>query len=249
MEYYEYLLIFGSGLIAGFINVVAGGGSLLTLPILIFLGLPPAMANGTNRVGIFLQNIFAVSGFKSKGVSSFRFSIWLSISALIGAILGAKIAVDISGELFNRILAIVMMMVILLTVFKRKNKNADGVERMSKGRQTTSIIAFFFVGIYGGFIQAGVGFIIIAALTGINHLSLVKTNSIKVFVALIYTLFALAVFTWEGQVDWVLGLTLAAGTSIGGWFASRWSVDKGDQWIRYFLIVTVSIMAVKLWFF
>ncbi|WP_420580829.1 sulfite exporter TauE/SafE family protein [Reichenbachiella sp.] len=249
MEYYEYLLIFGSGLIAGFINVVAGGGSLLTLPILIFLGLPPAMANGTNRVGIFLQNIFAVSGFRSKGVSSFRFSIWLSISALIGAIIGAKIAVDISGELFNRILAIVMMMVIALTVFKRKKKSEEGVELMSKGRQTASIIAFFFVGIYGGFIQAGVGFIIIAALTGINHLSLVKTNSIKVFVALIYTLFALIVFTWEGQVDWVLGLTLAAGTSIGGWFASRWSVDKGDQWIRYFLIVTVSIMAVKLWFF
>ncbi|SMD32396.1 hypothetical protein SAMN04488029_0741 [Reichenbachiella faecimaris] len=249
MEYYEYLLIFGSGLIAGFINVVAGGGSLLTLPILIFLGLPPAMANGTNRVGIFLQNIFAVGGFKSKGVSSFRFSIWLSISALIGAILGAKIAVDISGELFNRILAIVMMMVIAITVFKPKKKSEEGVELMSKGRQTVSIIAFFFVGIYGGFIQAGVGFIIIAALTGINHLSLVKTNSIKVFVALIYTLFALAVFTWEGQVDWVLGLTLAAGTSIGGWFASRWSVDKGDKWIRYFLIVTVSIMAVKLWFF
>ena len=60
---------------------------------------------------------------------------------------------------------------------------------------------------------------------------------------------ALAVFAWEGQVDWVLGLTLAAGTSIGGWFASRWSVDKGDQWIRYFLVVTVCAMAVKLWFY
>lgn len=249
MAYYEYLLIFGSGLIAGFINVMAGGGSLLTLPILIFLGLPPAMANGTNRVGIFLQNIFAVGGFKSKGVSAFPFSIWLSISALIGAILGAKIAVDISGELFNRILAIVMMMVIGITVFKPSKKGGDQIELMSRGRQWVSIIAFFFVGIYGGFIQAGVGFIIMAALTGINHLSLVKTNSIKVFVALIYTIFALGVFAWEGQVDWVLGFTLAAGTSIGGWFASRWSVDKGDKWIRYFLIVAVSIMAVKLWFF
>ncbi|UXX78342.1 sulfite exporter TauE/SafE family protein [Reichenbachiella carrageenanivorans] len=249
MAYYEYLLIFGSGLIAGFLNVVAGGGSLLTLPILIFLGLPPAVANGTNRVGIFLQNIFAVSGFKSKGVSSFRFSIWLSISALFGAIIGAKIAVDISGELFNRILAVVMMLVIVITVFNPNKSGKVQEELMSKGRQTASIIAFFFVGIYGGFIQAGVGFIIIATLTSINHLSLVKTNSIKVFVALFYTIFALAVFAWEGQVDWVLGLTLAAGTSIGGWVASRWSVNKGDKWIRYFLIVTVTLMAVKLWFF
>ncbi|MEO9802578.1 MAG: sulfite exporter TauE/SafE family protein [Reichenbachiella sp.] len=249
MAYYEYLLIFGSGLIAGFINVVAGGGSLLTLPILIFLGLPPAMANGTNRVGIFLQNVFAVGGFKSKGVSAFPFSIWLSISALIGAIIGAKIAVDISGELFNRILAIVMILVIGITVFNPLKKKGNQEELMSPGRQTVSVIAFFFVGIYGGFIQAGVGFIIISALTLINQLSLVKTNSIKVFVALIYTIFALGVFAWEGQVDWVLGLTLAAGTSIGGWTASRWSVDKGDKWIRYFLIVTVLVMAVKLWFF
>lgn len=249
MEYYKYLLVFGSGLIAGFINVVAGGGSLLTLPILIFMGLPPAMANGTNRVGIFLQNLFAVGGFKSKGVSAFPFAIWLSISALLGAIIGAKIAVDISGELFNRILAIVMLMVIGITVFNPLKKKDVTGELMSKGRQTASIIAFFFVGVYGGFIQAGVGFIIMATLTLINQLSLVKTNSIKVFVALIYTIFALVVFAWEGQVDWVLGFTLAAGTAIGGWTASRWSVDKGDQWIRYFLIVAVSVMAVKLWFF
>lgn len=249
MEYYKYLLVFGSGLVAGFINVVAGGGSLLTLPILIFMGLPPAMANGTNRVGIFLQNMFAVGGFKSKGVSAFPFAIWLSISALVGAILGAKIAVDISGELFNRILAIVMLMVIGITIFNPLKKKDAAGELMSNGRQIVSVIAFFFVGIYGGFIQAGVGFIIMAALTLINQLSLVKTNSIKVFVALIYTIFALGVFAWEGQVDWVLGLTLAAGTAFGGWTASRWSVDKGDQWIRYFLIVTVSVMAVKLWFF
>ncbi|MEO9966693.1 MAG: sulfite exporter TauE/SafE family protein [Reichenbachiella sp.] len=249
LAYYEYLLIFGSGVIAGFINVVAGGGSLLTLPILIFLGLPPATANGTNRVGIFLQNVFAVGGFKSKGVSAFPFSIWLSISALVGAIIGAKIAVDISGELFNRILAIVMVMVIGITVANPLKKNNSGHELMSRGRQALSVFAFFFVGIYGGFIQAGVGFIIIASLTLINNISLVKTNSIKVFVALIYTIFALGVFAWEGQVDWVLGITLAAGTSIGGWSASRWSVDKGDRWIRYFLIVTVLIMAVKLWFF
>ena len=249
MEYYEYLLIFGAGIIAGVINVMAGGGSLLTLPILIFLGLPPAMANGTNRVGIFLQNIFAVSGFKSKGVSAFPFAIWLSITALIGALIGAKLAVDIDGALFNKILAVVMIAVMAFTLLSPLKKGGLVGELMSPKRQATSIFLFFFVGVYGGFIQAGIGFIMIMILTVVNNFTLVKTNSVKVFVALIYTIFALGVFAWEGQVDWILGLALAAGTSIGGWFASRWSVEKGDQWIRYFLVVTVCAMAVKLWFY
>ncbi len=248
MEELKYLMVFGIGILAGFINTVAGGGSLLTLPMLIFMGLPPAMANGTNRVGIFMQNIFAVSGFKSKGVSAFPFAIWLSISSLIGAVIGAKIAVDIDGELFNRILAIVMVVVLLMTIFGTKSKQ-EGEEEMSKGKQVTSVFLFFFIGIYGGFIHAGVGFIIIATLSIVNKFNLVKVNAIKVFVALVYTFFSLIIFVWEGQVDWVLGLTLGAGTAIGGWSASRISVDKGDKWIRYFLIVAVSGMAIKLWFF
>ena len=242
-------MVFVAGLVSGFINTVAGGGSLITLPILIFMGLPPAVANGTNRVGIFLQNIFAVSGFKSKGVSEFPYAIWLSISAVIGAVIGAKIAIDIKGELFNQILAIVMVLVIGVVVFDPLKKNSIGKEKMAAKHQILTIILFFFVGIYGGFIQAGVGFIIMAVLTLVNHFTLVKTNSVKVFVVLVYTAFALGVFVWDGKVDWVLGLILAVGTSIGGWTASRWSVKKGDQWIRYFLIVTVLAMAVKLWFF
>ena len=102
------------------------------------------------------------------------------------------------------------------------------------------IVSFFGVGLYGGFIQAGVGFIMIPLLTTINRFSLVKTNSVKVFVALTYSLSALAVFILEGVVNWGFGLTLALGTAIGGWIGSRWSVAKGDVWIRRVLIVTIS---------
>lgn len=249
MEELKYLLVFGVGILCGFINVVAGGGSLLTLPVLIFMGLPPAVANGTNRVGIFMQNIFAVSGFKSKGVSAFPFAIWLSISSLIGAVIGAKIAVDIDGELFNRILAIVMVVVLIMTVIGSAKAKGNLGEAMSRGKQATSIIIFFFIGIYGGFIHAGVGFIIMATLSIVNRMNLVKVNAIKVFVALVYTFFSLIVFVWEDRIDWVLGLTLGSGTAIGGWAASRWSVAKGDKWIRIFLVIAVSGMAIKLWFF
>ncbi len=249
MDWINALLILGTGLIAGFANTVAGGGSLLSLPVLIFLGLPPVMANATNRVAILFQNAFAVRGFQSKGVNAFPYAYWLSGSALVGAVVGAKLVVEIDGELFNKILAVVMIAVIAVTVFKPLKSVDSSGEKLSPRAQVIGTIAFFFVGVYGGFIQAGVGFLVIAVLSSINNFSLVKTNSAKVFVIMIYSVAALAVFIYEDVIHWTYGLVLAVGNSAGGWFGSRWQVDKGDQYVRIFLIVAVSIMAVKLWFF
>ncbi len=249
MDLVSALIILIAGFISGFMNTVAGGGSLLTLPILIFLGLPSSIANATNRVAIFTQNIFAVSGFRSKGLFHWPYSLWLGSSALLGAILGAKIAVDISGHLFNRILAAMMIAVVLWMVFNPSKPSKGDNEKISKKQYIIGSLVFFLIGIYGGFIQAGVGFIIMAALTNINGFSLVKTNSIKVFVVLIYTSAALLVFVYEDQINWVYGLTLAVGHACGGWFASRWSVKKGDRWIKGILIITVFAFSIKLWFF
>ena len=199
MELYEILLLIVLGIIAGFINTIAGGGSLLTVPFLIEIGLLPTVANATNRVAIVVQNIFAVTGFKSKGVSSFPYSIWLSISAAAGAFIGAKIAVDIDEESFKKILAVVMIIVIALTIFKRNSKQ-EITEKLSTKRQVLGTFIFFFLGIYGGFIQAGIGFLIIAVLTGVNHFDLAKSNAVKVFVALIYTLTAVIYFAIEGKM-------------------------------------------------
>ena len=247
-EYYKLLILIPVGMIAGFVNTVAGGGSLLSLPVMIFLGLPPGIANGTNRVALFMQNISGIAGFKSKGVFVFPYSLWLGLTALLGAIIGAQISVALDDETFNRIIAVVMVGVVIITIFDRKG-NGDRIEDLSRKSQIIGAITFFFIGIYGGFIQAGVGFIIMAALTKINKLSLVKTNSIKVFVVLIYTIAALAVFIIEDQINWLYGLVLAIGNMTGAWVASRWSVDKGDKWIKRFLVVMVTILAIKLWFY
>lgn len=249
MDFLEVLLILAVGLVAGFINTIAGGGSLISLPVLIFLGLPSAVANATNRVAIFAQNIFGVAGFKSKGIGEFRYSLALGLSALIGAIIGAKLAVDIKGEVFNKILAVVMIIVVFLTISgKAKPKNVAG-EIYSIKSKIIGIISLFFVGIYGGFIQAGVGFIIIGALSAIHGFSLVKINSMKMFIVLVYTVAALAVFIFEGKINWLYGVVLAIGNSTGAWFASRWSVEKGDKAIKVFLVITVVALAIKLWVF
>ena len=248
MQLWEILLVLVVGFASGFLNTIAGGGSLLSLPLLIFLGLPPTVANATNRVAVFIQNIFSVAGFQSKGVSAYPYSIWLGISSFFGGLLGATFAVNIDGEVFNRILAVIMVAVILLTVFSSKSVKTQ-VEKLDFKHQAYGVIVFFFIGIYGGFIQAGVGFLMIPALTMINGFSLVKTNSAKVFVALFFTLSSLLVFIYEDQVNWIWGLILAGGSAGGGWVASRWSVNKGDVWIKRFLVVTVFALAIKLWFF
>ncbi len=245
---WDYVFLIIVGIIAGAINILAGGGSLLTLPLLIFLGLPPNVANGTNRIAIIIQNIFAVKGFQSKGVSAFPYSIYLAISAFLGAIIGAFLAVDIKGDLFNKILGVIMVLIVVYMIIKPKTSTKDLMERITGKHFWLGIVAFFFVGIYGGFIQAGVGFIILLLLSSINHYSLVKSNAIKVFVALIYSLAAVAIFAYNDAINWKYGFILSIGNATGGWIMSRWSVNKGDKFVKKALIIMVLAMAIKLWF-
>ena len=249
MEWLNYLWLILAGLLTGFINVIAGGGSLISLPLLIFLGLPPSSANATNRLGILAQNIFSVLGFRSKGVSAWPYSLHLGIAASLGAILGARISLEIPEELFKQIIASVMVLVVISIVLQRKSTVDETLERMSDKYRWAGYIAFFFIGIYGGFIQAGTGFLIMAALTGINRFSLVKTNSAKVLIALVYTIFSIGVFIYAGAMHWQYALILAIGNATGGWFASRWSVAMGDVWIKRILVVIVFLLAIKLWFY
>lgn len=248
-EWYAYPLLILVGFIVGFINTIAGGGSLLSLPILIFLGLPSTLANGTNRVAIIFQTAIATAGFKSKGVSTFPFNIYLGGSAFLGSIIGAQLAVDISGDLFNRILAIVMISVVLIIAFGPKIGIKEVAERLTGKYLWVGVIAFFFFGIYGGFINAGLGFIMILFLHYINRMTLVRSNATKVAVVFMYMVSALIVFTVNDQVNWKIGLILAIGNGSGAWLASRISVNKGDGFVKKFLIVMVSILAIKLWFY
>jgi uncharacterized membrane protein YfcA len=244
----EYILLIVVGFLAGIINTLAGGGSVMTLPMLIFMGLPPNVANGTNRIAIFIQNIFGTAGFRSKGVKDFPFNIYMGISATIGAVIGAKIGVNIKGEYFNAILGFVMLFVVIMLFFKPNvAKTLDKIEINGK-HFWQAIIAFFFIGIYGGFIQAGTGFFILLALSKINNFSLVRANAIKSFVILFFTIAALAVYILNDAINWEVGLILAMGNSLGAWLASRWSVGKSDKLIKRFLLVIVVIMATKLWF-
>ncbi|HHT9136962.1 MAG TPA: sulfite exporter TauE/SafE family protein [Candidatus Wunengus sp. YC60] len=252
MDIWQFPVIFSIGVVAGVINTLAGGGSLITLPILIFMGLPATVANGTNRLAITVQSVLAVAGFKRKGISNFKLSLFMSLPALVGAVIGAQLAVDVSDALFKRILAVVMILVlglILWNPIRKRNTNVQfngDTASLSRNRRIASIVIFFFIGVYGGFIQAGIGFLIIAVLTTISGLNLVETNSHKVFIVGINALFALIVFVFNSKICWSIGLALAAGNGLGGWIGSHLAVTKGERFVKLVLAICVVGMVVKL---
>ena len=244
MEIQNLLLLFAVGAAAGFINVNAGGGSSLTLPALIFLGLDAAAANGTNRVALLLQNIFAVSSFRKNRLHEFRSSLTLALFTLPGAVIGAIAATRVDNIIFQRILGGVLIFVVLSMIFARYQERIS-----SRIRSPLLYPALFGIGFYGGFIQVGVGFLLMAALFHLLRVNLVRVNMHKVFIVLIYTLPALAVFLATGNVAWGPGLALAAGNSLGGWWGARAAVRGGEKVIRIILAAAIGIMALKLFGF
>jgi uncharacterized protein len=241
----QLAILFVAGAIAGFINILAGGGSLLTLPVLIFLGLPAATANGTNRISILIQSLAGVAGFHHLNVFPWRAGLLAAIPALIGAIIGANLAIDISDTLFKQILAGLMIAMLILIVFDPSKRLRENRRPITGMRRVWFALGFFGVGLFGGFIQAGVGFLIITLML-LAGFDLVATNAVKVLVIMIFTIAALAVFILRGEMNYLLGVSLGAGSAVGGWLATRFAVKKGHAWIRVFVLIMVVVFAAKL---
>lgn len=240
-----YILVVLVGVIAGFINTVAGSGSLLTLPVLMFLGLPAVSANGTNRIGILFQTIVSTSSFKKQKVFNMRESLWLAVPAVLGSFLGALIAVDMNEEVMEKVIAGLLIFMFFIILVK-PSKWLESREGNPPLPYWLRFMVFFLIGIYGGFIQAGVGFFLLAGLVLGAGFELVKANAVKSFIILFFTLIALAVFILNGQVHYLIGLILAAGNMIGAYFAAKYSVKWGPKVIRYFLLVILLLSSIKL---
>lgn len=234
------------------------------MPTMVFLGMPGATTNGTARVAILGQNVTAIAGFRQKGFSDFRLSLSLALCAIPGTFLGAFLGTKLSGVWFNRVLAVVMLGVLVTMILgerkKKKTKvasdskentsseNESDSEESTNQRYKTKVghLLMLLVGFYGGFIQAGVGFIIISVLNSFMKIDLVRTNMHKVFIVAIYTVVAIGIFAWQGRINWMTGLFLMAGMSIGGWIGSHLAVNKGDSFIRAVLYTAIVCMSIRL---
>lgn len=252
MEIPDLILLAAVGFVAGWVNVLAGGGSLLSVPVMIFMGLPGPVANGTNRIAIIAQNIVAVWGFFRNGFSDFRLSATLAAAASVGAYFGANVGVHLQGEGFNRVLASVMIAVLIVMATGRKSKPVSTENEPSLSAARNLVLGHVLMvgaGFWGGFIQVGVGFLVMPILYRVMGLDLVRVNMHKVFIALVFSTVALAVFASQVDIRWDIGAALAAGNALGGWFGAHSTVQNGEKLIKPVFYVALIAMAVKLLFF
>ncbi|MEM6456128.1 MAG: sulfite exporter TauE/SafE family protein [Acidobacteriota bacterium] len=251
----DVLVLFGVGLAAGTLNVVAAGGSFLTLPVLIDLGLTATVANGTNRVGILCQNVVAVGRFRRAGLLDDALVAHLRAAlppALAGAVMGVGLALRVDPATFERFLAAMMVVFALITLARRPaGPDADGGSGVA-GASTaparvgwTTQLGFFGAGVYGGFVQAGAGFLLLA-LASRCGLGIARGNALKVAVVLGFTVLSLALFAWGGAVAWLPGLALGAGFALGGALGARFNVRAAERQLRAVVAVALIVFAVRL---
>lgn len=245
LEIWEIATLVAAGIAGGAINVMAGGGSILTVPVMIFLGVPGPLANGTNRVAILAQNLTAITTFRRQGFSHFKLSLSLAACAVPGAVLGAWFGASLSGETFNKLLSLVMIAVLILMQTGNRKIETDGEPR----RLVLGHLLMAAAGFWGGFIQIGMGFIIMPILNRVMGLDLVTVNVHKVFIVAVYTTAALAVFAFTSEVLWLVGAILAVGNSIGGYLGAKLTIARGEKLIRRVLTVAIIAMVIRLLFF
>ncbi len=228
------------GLVAGVINTLAGGGSLLTVPLLVFLGLPATTANGTNRIGVLAQNLISTLRFRSEGLDGLRGAKPILVAVVVGSLVGATLASRMSAELFRQLFGIAMIL-LLFPMLRTRAKQSDATHELARSGLSNQLV-FFGIGLYGGAIQAGVGLLLIAALAR-SGLDLVRANAIKVVIVGVLTLVAVPVFIAHDQVDWRLASALVVGFGIGGELGARAAVKGGERLIKPVLALAVLVMA------
>jgi len=243
MPWSEIIILIVAGFLLGFINTLAGGGSIVSLSVLMMLGLPAPLANGTNRITIAIQTLTSTASFKQQKVLPLRKAIYLSIPAVIGSLIGSWIAVDINEEIFQKAVGVIMLFMLVFILFKPQKYIYGRVEIMEKPLNWKIYIIFFFIGIYGGFIHMGIGYFLLMGIVLGAGFDLVKANAIKVFIIFIYTPFTLAIFLWNGLVDWKYGLILSVGSVAGAYIASRLAVNKGVEFVKWVIVIVILVTA------
>lgn len=242
---YDLTLLAGlvvMGLLAGGINTLAGGGSNLTLPMLMVLGLPPDVANGTNRVGVIMQGVVAVKGFHKYGRLDTQSIPSILIPNLAGGAVGALAAATLPNVALKPLLlgtVLAMSAIILLKPGFIAPEEGTPVRNINDHRGAWW--GMFAAGIYGGFVQASVGFILLAALAGGLRYDLVRANALKMVCTVAFTSVSLVIFIWFDLVEWVPGLILAVGTMLGSYLSVRFAISAKQQTIKWFLFAMTLV--------
>jgi uncharacterized membrane protein YfcA len=244
-EFVSYLLLVVVGFLAGVINTIAGGGSFLTLPALMLFGLEPRIANATNRVAILFSSGSAVMTFYRHGHFDKQLAEQLVVPMMLGVPVGVLLAVYLPANAFDRVFGLIFLIMAGLLVFNPK-RIVEAGEASPAGSPRVTLVVFFLIGIYVGFIQAGMGILILLAMSLLCRCDLVHANAVKNLVGFIVTLVAVAIFFFYGLIDWLPGLVMAIGNVFGGIVGAKLAIKKGNKLIFIFLVLVMVGTGIKL---
>ena len=245
MDALWYALLLVAGFIAGIINTIAGGGSFLTLPALMLFGLDPKIANGTNRVAVLLSSASAVATFHKHGLLDRTLATRLTLPTLAGVPVGALLAIYLPASAFEPLFGVIFLVMAVLLVLHPKRLTESNSNATQKFRAALWPV-FFGIGVYVGFIQAGLGILLLLAMSLLSTGDLLASNAIKNWIAFVVTLAATLVFVVYGMVQWAPGLTMAVGNVIGGIVGARLAIKKGNRLIFAFLVIVMIATGIKL---
>ena len=246
MVWYHYAAAVAAGFLCGIMNTLAGSGSLVTLPVLLMLGLPANMANGTNRLGVLAQSVVASASFRQQRVFKIRQGLLLMAPTALGSVIGARISLTLNEQTMRQAIGVLMVVMLAVVLIEPRRWLQGKGEITNQHIHWWHLLLFFGIGVYGGFIQVGIGIFLLTSLVlGVGY-DLVKGNAVKVFIVAFQSLMALMVFVLNDQVIWTMGLALVAGQIPGAWVASRMAVRWGAVFVRWVLIVIVVVSASNL---
>lgn len=240
------MLLIATGIFVGVVNTFAGGAAAVTIAVFTTLGLPVNIANGTNRIPVFFQCLTMSLTFASQKILDYKTGFKLSIPTIIGAIIGAQYASYISNSMITIILATILIIMLIFLAFnptKLMQQNSLAIHRTIRWND---YLWFLLIGLYGGCIHIGVGYLILAVvLMGMGY-NLMEANALKGFIVLMYIPFSLTIFIINGQVEIMYGVVHGIGNVIGAFFAARYAKHIGMKFLRWFLMVIMFILILDL---
>lgn len=244
-QYAQYPAFFVLGAAVSLINSIAGGGSSLSLPIMIFLGMPPTVANGTNRIGLIIGNLSSVKNLSKHGYLNKKLFLQLLWPTLTGSIVGVFFLANIGDKIFQAILAGAICLVVVMS---RARKDLFGTPPATPPEKLTpgGAIGFALVSVYGCIVQVGVGFLQIFSLTRYTGLDPIHVNALKNCLTNVFLIVSTAVLAFTGKVNWPIGITMAAGAWLGGYFGSALQRKKGNKFIENFISICSIALALYL---
>lgn len=243
-----FTLLVVSGVLAGFVNTLAGGGSLLTLPALMLLGMPADIANGTNRIAVLVQSVEAMRGFNRYGKLARHAILPILVPTIGGSLVGALVASYLPPTVLEPVLLTTLITMAVIMVMRPSTVSPpQGTMPLALRDSPSGFLWLFAAGLYGGFVQAGVGFVLITALAGVLRYDLVRANALKMTCTAVFGAVSLLVFLYRDQVLWVPGLVLAAGTVIGVQLSVRFAISANQRVLRWFLLAMVVCVCLAAW--